>query len=589
MPIVEAPDGKIIEFPDTMDTGSINAEMAKAYPVQEEKPAPKEYNPTEGMSGTEKVLAGIGKGMVDIGRGIKQRRLEIGERLGIVSEEDVKKWQQEVEETRRLDQPLMETTAGKVGSFIGQAVPTAIVPGGVAGKLGTRMLTSAAAGAGIGAVQPTTSGESALTNVGLGAATGAGTTAALGAAGKVINAFRGKTSKPFGISKTLGEETGSPIQQKAETWMENIPIVGIKSFREKQQKEASGAARSWMADYIADPNNPTVQGGRNYASGLFKDLDNTVKGISTQEIKPSETRPIAKHFLDRFPDIFKKFQDTKRESLLRNIVYDTKDVVTTSPILNSKGQVMTTSTPKTMTFEEAWELRSGIGDLISQAKKQLASGGIDRTTLGQMNRLYAAVNNDIDRWAASIKRPDISESIKTANNAYKQYVVKFDAIQRVMDRKNVWDAEGFFSPQKFSTGLREIISKNKYYGKFTNDEIDTMSGLANILQTVKRAGQYKENPPTGNRWGALGALTGLEGASYLAGGAIASAKTAGATIGIGLLGKFLTTTEPGKRLAMAASKVNATSPMMKIIIDNAYNQLPKFAEIQAIGGINENQ
>jgi hypothetical protein len=111
--------------------------------------------PTDGMGTVERYLAGVGKGMTDLARGA-------GQRLGLVSTDDVAA-------QRQLDAPLMATTAGKVGNITGKiatALPAMFIPGvnGLAG--------AAAAGATQGALEPTTADESVLKNAGVGAATG---------------------------------------------------------------------------------------------------------------------------------------------------------------------------------------------------------------------------------------------------------------------------------------------------------------------------------------------------------------------------------------------------------------------------------
>lgn len=128
-------------------------------------PAEKPIDPTEGMSTTQRTLAGIGKAMVDTGRGIGQiipvRRN--GEWQPLVTREDVA-------EARKLDAPLMNTTAGKVGNFIGNATmaaPTLMLPGMATAK-GAGIVGSA-----LGFFQPTTSIEETLTNTAIGGAAGA--------------------------------------------------------------------------------------------------------------------------------------------------------------------------------------------------------------------------------------------------------------------------------------------------------------------------------------------------------------------------------------------------------------------------------
>lgn len=110
---------------------------------------------TSDMSGLEKFAAGGGKAITDIGRGI-------GQRLGLVSQEDV-------DYARNLDKQLMNTGAGMAGNIAGNVaatLPTAFIPGV------NTVVGGAAIGAGLGALQPTGEGESVLQNVAMGGAAG---------------------------------------------------------------------------------------------------------------------------------------------------------------------------------------------------------------------------------------------------------------------------------------------------------------------------------------------------------------------------------------------------------------------------------
>jgi len=116
---------------------------------------PEKYDPTSGMSGTQKFLAGAGKAFVDLGRGAKQL-------VGMGNQEDI-------DESKRLDAPLMSTGAGKAGNVAGNiaaTLPAAAIPG-VNTAVG-----AAALGGATGALQPTATGESRLANTALGAASG---------------------------------------------------------------------------------------------------------------------------------------------------------------------------------------------------------------------------------------------------------------------------------------------------------------------------------------------------------------------------------------------------------------------------------
>lgn len=171
---ITSPDGKRFEV--TAPDGASQDEVL-AYAQSQFKPkAEKPLDPTEGMTGSQKFLAGMGKGFVDLGRGTKQM-------LGFAS-------QQDIDDARKMDAPLMSTGAGAFGHIAGQvaaSVPAMFVPGAnsVAG--------AAAVGGALNALQPTEEGDSRLKNAALGAAFGGGAQAVVGklagaAASKLANA-----------------------------------------------------------------------------------------------------------------------------------------------------------------------------------------------------------------------------------------------------------------------------------------------------------------------------------------------------------------------------------------------------------------
>lgn len=554
------------------ETGFNEAEIAKAFNGKPNDPAPQaspQQALIDSMNPVEKGLVGVGKGMLNLGRGVVQKGMQAGEALGMLDPKTRREFEANIAEENKLYKPLADQSmAAKAGEFVGEVAPTVVIPGGITGGLLKRLGTSALAGAGMGAAQYTNPEDSTLRNMIAGATGGAVGHGATAAGSKLFNAIKNpaqnavtQLSDKFGIRTTLGEATGNPLTKKAETWLEAIPVIGIKKFRQAQQTESESAAKRFLANYIVDPASPDAMAtNRAYTSGLYDRLKTTVSGIQDQQIMPSETKAAANDLLKRYPDLFKQFQDTKTEGLLRNIAADTKDVTTVSPILNSQGNAISSTTPKTLTFDEAWALRDGLGEKIGQARKLLASGAIDQTQLSTMKRAFAAINKDIDGWADSIGREDVKGAIRGANDAYKQYVVKYDVIQRAMDKaEGTVGAGEMFSPKKLSTALKTIAYKDKQLNRFSPQEIDEMTGLANILQVTKRAGQYAENPPTGNRWGALGMMSGVGGGAMYAGGLPALGGVMSGTI----LTRFLTTTSSGKRLAMAASKIEPGTPAME--------------------------
>jgi len=176
--------------------------VANAYNVakiQEQKTP----SATEDMSTGELALAGIGKGFADVGRGI-------GQRLGLVSQEDIAR-------SRELDKPLMETGAGTAGNIVGNIasfLPAAFIPGA------NTVVGGAAIGGLTGLLTPTTKDESILQNIGTGTVLG-------GVASKIPDALKYATSRG---SKRLMQsaikpqvkylESGTSVPDAIETMLE---------------------------------------------------------------------------------------------------------------------------------------------------------------------------------------------------------------------------------------------------------------------------------------------------------------------------------------------------------------------------------
>lgn len=147
--------------------------------AKQRTPGPSVADPTDGMSGAERLLAGIGKGFADTGRGV-------GQLLGMVSREDI-------EEARKRDEALMRTTGGKVGNFVGNVAaiaPTAMIPGAAT------LRGAALIGAGTGLAAPSTSTDETLRNTVMGGALGVGGQLAGRALGAGARALQG-LAEPF--------------------------------------------------------------------------------------------------------------------------------------------------------------------------------------------------------------------------------------------------------------------------------------------------------------------------------------------------------------------------------------------------------
>lgn len=135
------------------------------------------YNPTKGMSGTDKFLAGVGKAMTDVGRGVGQlanpvmdflsprRQTLSGLITGDKPESHVEQGRREIAESRARDAALLDTGAGLAGNIVGNVTtlaPAMFIPGV------NTLAGSAAVGAGAGLLQTSESTGETLRNVAIG-------------------------------------------------------------------------------------------------------------------------------------------------------------------------------------------------------------------------------------------------------------------------------------------------------------------------------------------------------------------------------------------------------------------------------------
>lgn len=222
----ELHDGSILEFPDGTKPEVIQATVKRIISKQAGAMA------LEGMSGTEKFLAGAGKGMTDIARGV-------GQVLGLGD-------QQSIDEAKARDAPLTNTGAGLAGDIAGNLAAT-VIPGVGLGGLATRgaalalpaalariapTVGAAATGAGIAAgTTPIASDETRAHAAGFGAAGGAagdvGARVLSRIAQPIMQSPQVKKLLGEGIVPTPGQAIGqNTLAGTTEQKMESLPLVG---------------------------------------------------------------------------------------------------------------------------------------------------------------------------------------------------------------------------------------------------------------------------------------------------------------------------------------------------------------------------
>jgi hypothetical protein len=206
------------------------------------------YDPTEGMSTSDKFFAGMGKSFTDLSLGGRQLLAEFlasggGGALGQPDsywQKLADQYRAEADEKQRLEKALMNTGAGTVGAITGSALPAMLVPGGAATALG-RIALSSAIGAAQGATQPVGEDQSRAGNVALGGAFGAagqgvgeGVGALARGAQPGLDAARQAAvdwAAAHGAPLTRGQMSGNKVTQLLENVLSALP--GSRGFYAK--------------------------------------------------------------------------------------------------------------------------------------------------------------------------------------------------------------------------------------------------------------------------------------------------------------------------------------------------------------------
>lgn len=278
---ITAPDGTVFEItaPDDATEDQVLAYAQQQFASQTDAPAEQQptaaveaLDPTEGMSGYEKFMAGMGKSVNDTWNGLRQVGGAIGDAIPGV---DLTDWragvQADIDDARALDAPLMNTGWGTAGNISGQVAQVAIPVGGVAGRATTLLgraapyAGAAARGGAFSGAQPVSGDESRLTNALLGAGTGVVGQGIAAGLGGVANRARTAISpvvqrsidaaQRAGIPLRAAQVSGSQFLKTAQSAMDMVPFSGAGMMARRQQEGFNRAVgRTFGADepYLDD-------------------------------------------------------------------------------------------------------------------------------------------------------------------------------------------------------------------------------------------------------------------------------------------------------------------------------------------------
>lgn len=319
---VQAPDGSIlqIEGPDGATDEQIIQAATAAFGERQSRAAAqleqdrKTYDPTVGMSGVDRFLAGTGKAFADIGRGVRQY---LPQAIGGLSGQDIA-------ESRRLDQSLMNTGAGMAGNVFGNvalAAPTALIPGAAT------IPGAAAIGAAYGALQPGEDASERLKNVAIGGVAGAAVPTAVRAAqvGRsfIDPLYEGGRQRIIG--RTIERASGGQGQQVAQNLRNAQELVPGSLPTAAEAAQNPGIAALQRAATAADPVamnqvaarqaaqneariaalqgiTPDVQAAQASREAAAGPLYNAARAAGINADEAAQIQPIIQNLMQRVPD-----------------------------------------------------------------------------------------------------------------------------------------------------------------------------------------------------------------------------------------------------------------------------------------------
>lgn len=397
-------------------------------------------DPTEGMSTTEKLLAGTGKGMVDLGRGAYQLGASIGHAAGIVSDEKMAQIQQSVDRSKALDAPLMATPAGKIGDVVGTAAPALLLPG--AGVIG-----SAVEGAALGAVQPVATGQSRLQNTYLGGAGGAAGAAAGNALSGVLGGFGGTGGRQAavdlldkeGVPVSTAQATGSKLAQTVER------ASGITSGAPADFAAEQGAAFNRAVLRRVGVTDPNVTAATPDVLGPAKDaITNTMDAVA------SRTQPkVDDTFLGGLADV----EHTAARQLPASDI---------APITQNINDILENASQNNSTLD---------GTFVQKLNSNLGALSHNSSTAPIASDLQDVVNDAVHRYAT----PGDAELLNGARQQYRA----LKQIEPAID-----PATGNISVPKLMTSLnsKAFGARNQtLYGKGDQSLIDLAKAAKAVI------------------------------------------------------------------------------------------------------------
>lgn len=414
--------------------------------------------------------------------------------------------------------------------------------------------------------------------------------------------------KQFDVRTSVGDINRGAFTGRAEVALEQVPVLGMGGFREAQNTQASTAVKGVtgkLKQAMSDTDYKALPTIRQAAAAGDRNAERVLNIVETAgddtgrvlqasaEVRAFRESKIASRLYDKVDDAVAasgndivtptKSTAALDDALQKQSASLAPDDVLQKELTDISGRINDPDISKS--FANMRLLRSQLGDLADKYGSPVNGNKAASKVFADVRQ---AVDDDIADFALNSGNAAIKKAYKRADSFYKNAMKRSDkAIANAMknnkpdeiynafvktgkgDRANNFyqaldqkgqaalryqmadeaigkatnESTGNFSPAKFA-GEFERMSE-PYGNIFKGDDKKQMDGLVKLMRHVERAGQYKENPPTGNRV-----------IPWLVAGATAIDPTTAIRVGgMSLFAKSMLTTRAGKNLLLAANKL----------------------------------
>lgn len=378
----------------------------------------------------------------------------------------------------------------------------------------------------------------------------------------------------------------NPMLRRASVAAEQIPLVGTSAGRAAQNQAAQAAVKTAtdrFSDEIADDIPVAIQKSMGRRLGQFKEAAGKLYDKVALRLDPAgevQTPTLSKVVQEKIA------AEQKLGSVANKEVIALLEKYKNAPAGNFS-----------MLREIRSQLGSDISDFYTGANKTIGAKGV-----GSLQAIKSALEADMRAFANS-QGADSAKLWSAADSFYRTNIARFKEaglrdLVKTTEPEKVWryivaqgglksradkvfatldnagkqavrsglmkeaqsaatNPQGVFSPAKFAGYIDE--HSNAVQTFFRGRDLQEIKGLANLMRTVQRAGQFAENPPTGQRV-----------IPYLMGGAAVLEPTSTAAVAGGTLGfTKLLQTESGRNLLLLLSKVSPGSESAQRLAEQA--------------------